>query len=90
MKRSKFDSRYWGCPVCGWPIRPEDDDGSGGVVCACRRWVQVPNPPRPSRGKGEKRQAPGARETKWFALGLALLGALFIVAIVLRLISATM
>ena len=42
LKPSSFDNRYWGCPNCDWPLNPEDDQGDGGVTCACGGWVPLP------------------------------------------------
>ncbi|MHC4397139.1 MAG: hypothetical protein ACYS1A_15980 [Planctomycetota bacterium] len=49
LKPSRFDSRYYGCPRCDWPLNPADDCGDGGVTCACGAWVPLPDPPQPQQ-----------------------------------------
>lgn len=48
LKRSEFDCSKWGCPVCDWPLLPDEQDIElGGMTCACGAWVVLPDKPFP-------------------------------------------
>jgi hypothetical protein len=51
MKPSSFDTRYYGCPVCDWPLNPftGEYEDSGGVTCGCGGFVPLPDPPQPGQ-----------------------------------------
>ncbi len=56
MKPSSFDPKFYGCPVCDWPLDPttgEWEDTGGGVTCACGVFVPLPDPPQPSSSQIE-------------------------------------